>query len=181
MKDSKPSAALITAADIVDGQSFESPTSNRLAVYLHKRRHSACMSDCRCKCHNKAYRQTPTFLGKIFGKLLLGYSGTLAGMDECINTCRSNVAFNIQVTYTFPGWFVAKATATSIWRSHQSPLTLFLAVRNYIEDRHLFRHIGSGGLDGVRFLIQHRKVSPNDLEVTRGRTPLDVRSFKILD
>ena len=179
--DSRPNAALIAAANIADEQALKSSASSRVAVYLHKRRHSACMSDCRCKCHNKACRQTPAFLGGILGKLLVGYSGTLVGIDECSSTCRNNAVFNIQVTYVFPGWFVAKAISMSFWRTHQSPLTVFLAVRNYTEDRQLFHHIRSEDLDGVRYLLQHKRVSPNDLETSRGGTALHVRSLQHCD
>ena len=171
---SRPSATLLTAANIADGQSLGSTTSNSFAISLHKRHHSACLSNCTCECHGKACRQTHTFLSDIFGKLLIGYSGTLAAMSECSNTCRKDGVYSAQVTYVFPLWFVARAISVFVWRKQRS-LTASLAVRNFTEDYKLFHYIRSGDLANLKFLIHHKRVSPNDLEISCGRTALHVR------
>lgn len=173
-KDSRSNATLLKAANIADGQSLGFSTSTNFAISLHKRRYSACLSNCTCKCHGKACRQTHTFLSDILGNLLIRYSGTLAAMSECSNTCRKDGVCNARVTYVFPLWFVAMATSLFVWRK-QGSLTVSLAVRTFTKDWRLFHYIGSGDLASVKFLIRHKRVSPNDVEIICGRTALHVR------
>lgn len=176
-KDSRPNATLLTAANIADGQSLGSSRSSNFAISLQKRHHSAYLSNRTCECHGKASRQTHTFLSDILGKLLIGYSGTLVAMSECSNTCRKDGVYNAQVTYVFPLWFVAKAISVFVWRKQRS-LTVSLAVRNLTEDWKLFHYIVSGDLPSLKSLVHRKRVSPNDFEISSGRTALHVRSLE---
>ena len=175
-KDSKPDAKPNSAANVADGQSLKFSTSSNMTVSLHKRHHIPCLSNCRCQCQSKVCRQILTFLTEILGKLLIEYSGTLTAMDECSNTCRNDVVFNAQVTYVFPYWFVEKAISMAIRRTQRS-LTVFVAVRNYTQEWKLVHYILSGDLSGVKFMVQRKRVSPNDLDTCYGRTALHVRSL----
>ncbi|KAI9832146.1 MAG: hypothetical protein M1819_004497 [Sarea resinae] len=148
--------------------------STHAIVRVHTRQRAGCSPDCPCTCHQKHRIQSANFLTRIVGKLFVGYSGRLVGSSCCSEpSCRNSMTLNLQATYIFPRWFLAKAMALMAWQSRNSALTIVVKIRNYATDQEPFRRIAAGDFIGLEYLIHHKRISPNDLEVGRGQTLLD--------
>lgn len=74
-------------------------------------------SDCRCSCHSRLQMQSVST--RLFGALLVGYSGAPKSTRQCSvlkckETCSPNPS-SVRATYYFPAWFLGRQ---SPWPTH---------------------------------------------------------------
>lgn len=95
---------------------------------------SGCESDCPCCCHKPAPRNTswalPSILEGLVGSLFVGYAGLPVRCLACdTDSCSKARTIKLQITYSFPIWFLRYALQALIIASTSGTLTVSLTVR----------------------------------------------------
>jgi hypothetical protein len=157
---------------------FAYQTATFSTVRLHVRRQSQCHGYCSCICHSHMRARTPSFLKKIIGTLLLGYSGMPLLKSRCSNNdCRSYKSRSLELTYCFPQWFLERAVYLVAASTYTGGPMIGLTVRRrteYAKENSIFQMAIIGHIDGIRELLGRRLATPNDVDSVYGETALFV-------
>ena len=84
----------------------------------------SCETACKCQCHVRSVLQTPRWLRFLLGHCLMQYKNIpfTQRMPCDVPICKSNPEMDIQLSYFFPKWFLARAVFGSLcWDTLMGP------------------------------------------------------------
>lgn len=135
-------------------------------------------SDCRCSCHSRP--QVQSVSTRLFGALLVGYSGTPTSSRQCSaldckDTCNPSPS-SMRATYYFPAWFLAKAITLAYTSSAMTEPSFSLSVRNVVPwDSKWFTAAWKGDTEAMKTLLRTGQARLNDVDGNFGLAALTVR------
>ena len=106
------------------------------------------------------------------------YTVRLGSKSTCNeDSCQSHTAWVFEAAYFFPYWFLARAIyliiGTPLGGNPTFRLTLLKRVE-YTSEIGFFRMVETGNTKTLISLLDSRKASPSDVDITYGRTALCV-------
>jgi hypothetical protein len=115
------------------------------------------------------------YFRSVLGSLLVGYSGSPLISSRCNNLrCRHIGSFDVHVTYTFPGWFVAYTLSAIFQASRNGTWKFGLTARKRVELDHdtLLWASEHCNANEVRRLVESKPMLMNEIHVHDGQSPL---------
>ena len=136
-----------------------------------------CDRFCLCQCHQVTNLATPNHLGKILGRLFIGYIGLpLLSHRRCnVVTCRNERSqTRVRVTYLFPFWFalrqvaltITKASSTFMWTLNFPVITQSSCP--------MIVHTSLGSIEDVQGLLATDAAVLNAVDIIASKSPLHV-------
>ena len=138
-----------------------------------------CATGCICICHRRRTQRTPQVLDRVFGILLVGYTGIPRVTPHCDSTqCVQRSAPTVLISYFFPLWLIMRALYIVASLSRANGPQLIIRVPHIVsESSQIFILCQHGDTRGVRERIQRGLASTHDTVSLSGATPLHV-SFR---
>ena len=146
-------------------------------VTFHCRSIRSCEGHCSCICHSKYPYKSPRLVSKLLGSLFIGYSGLPLSTQQCNLSGCINQTRSIQVSYTFPSWFVWKTLNITAEQSFLNGPCFGLSVKNRINvaaGANIFSFASKGDIPAIVTLLEKRMGSLNDVTSVDGYTPFHV-------
>ncbi|CEI68151.1 unnamed protein product [Fusarium venenatum] len=130
---------------------------------------------CACSCHRIKLFRSPMLLDSIIGGLFVGYTGRPNIRQPCnVPRCKEHCSSLIQVTYTFPRWFVAKLISAALLLKPAADPSMTVAVHRLVaKDSNVFYYSKIGNIEKLKQLFSSGGASPNDVHCSSGVTALD--------
>lgn len=138
-----------------------------------------CNRFCLCRCHIVTNIATPNLLGKVIGRLFIGYIGLPVLSHRTCNliTCQPESSqMRTRIAYLFPTWFalrlialtIAQASTTFMWTlsfpvvtQPDAPIVVFASL---------------GSIEKIQALLATKAALLNSVESTANKSPLHVRA-----
>ena len=138
-----------------------------------------CTTGCCCICHRRNPPRTPKILDRLFGILLVGYSGVARVTPTCDSIhCVQRSVPNILISYFFPWWLLARALIILARLSLISGPEMVIRVPRIVnENSRIFNMCTENDTHGLRELVQQGLASPFDVSALRGETALQVSIY----
>ena len=140
-----------------------------------------CETWCSCVCHQRTAISTSPIFTALLGTLFVGYSGQPSLKGRCNQSqCRSTGQKQIQFTYTFPRWFLARMVSVVLTSMPMGePRAVIVVQRTVPNDAEVFHFTKLGNIDKLMNLFSSGLASPNDVHCVSGATALDASSLHI--
>jgi hypothetical protein len=128
-----------------------------------------CDPSCNCQCHARTRYQSPRWLSAVVGSLFYA-STNPPTLDK--RPCNSTKCFrpqqtnSVRFTYYFPTWMMRSAIVYSLWANLDGEnASWFVRMpREIPEASDCWFHIHHGNEDAIKQLLQHRRISPFDID-----------------
>ena len=136
--------------------------------------------DCSCACHSNRSFKSSGILDKFMGRLFIGYSSLPTITSSCnLEACRNRGShgIRIQLSYTFPTWFVWKKLEIFAKSGISGPC-LGLSLRNRINVINAMNILSAaryGDISMIIKLLEKREASLRDITLFAGESPFVVR------
>ena len=138
---------------------------------------SHCDRFCLCQCHQVTNLATPNHLGKILGRLFIGYIGLpLLSHRRCnVVTCRNERSqTRIRITYLFPFWFALRQVALTFTKVSSTFMwTLNFPVITQTSCP-MIVHASLGSIEDVQGLLATDAAVLNAIDIISSKSPLHV-------
>ena len=136
-----------------------------------------CDRSCLCQCHKVTNIATPNPLGKVIGRLFIGYIGLPVLSHRTCNriTCRPESSqMRIRIAYLFPIWFALRLIALTITQASTTFMwTLsFPVVTQSNAPIVVFSSLGS--IEKIQAWLATKAAVLNSVESTANKSPLHV-------
>ncbi len=136
-----------------------------------------CDRFCLCQCHKVTSIATPNPLGKVIGRLFIGYIGLPVLSHRTCNriTCRRESSqMKIRIAYLFPIWFALRLIALTITQASTTFMwTLsFPIVTQSNAPILVFSSLGS--VEKIQALLATKAAVLNSIDSTANKSPLHV-------
>ena len=143
-----------------------------------------CDRSCLCQCHKVTSIATPNPLGKVIGRLFIGYIGLPVLSHRTCNriTCRRESSqMRIRIAYLFPVWFALRLIALTVTQASTTFMwTLsFPVVTQTNAPIAVFSSLGS--IEKIQALLAAKAAVLNSVESTANKSPLHVGASTALD
>ena len=141
-----------------------------------------CKIGCPCRCHLQSEWRSPPFLHHLLGALFVNYAGLPSISADCTyKLCQGHPESHIRFKYYFPRWVLARVVELMVQISKARGLWQCLKVAEVIsDDADIFKYVALDSTDGVKRLLDSRKVSPFVVSNIGGVTPLLVSHISII-
>ena len=141
-----------------------------------------CNQYCLCQCHKVTNMATPDSLGRVVGRLFVGYIGLpLLSHRKCNRlTCRHGRSqMRIRIAYLFPLWFALRLIALTITKASTTFMwTLsFPAVAQTGSPMLILTSLGS--IEKVQELLITNAAVLNAIDIIASKSPLHVGTMVI--
>ena len=137
-----------------------------------------CNLRCKCSCHLRYGARISPVANALLGQIFVGYMGLPVLASGCSTaSCASSSAKSVQITYTFPTWFIHRTIDITLGSNYFGEPELNLRIRNrreYSSEHSMFQLARSGDIKSMRYRLSHRLASPNDVSTRGGSTAFDV-------
>ncbi|KAK1727818.1 ankyrin repeat-containing protein-like protein [Colletotrichum acutatum] len=144
--------------------------SASVGVRLRQAR-TTCQSTCLCSCHSSKLRKSPSFMDRMVGQLMLGYSGLPLLSTKCDSAaCIKGQTPAVNVEY----WFPLGVCWSQIIRLHLSyeanvgPSLQLSTLRRVPDSSQCVSYALDGNIQGLKSLFGQGLASPRDVSSTRG-------------
>ena len=141
------------------------------------RDHGICFDYCNCSCHKVHRFRTPQILTRALGALFVQCSGyPLESLVRCTDTrCQVQYKLNAKIHYWFPAWLLSRMMAIHFMLTLYNEPVVSLTVRVVVSGTaDIIEFAAQDNVTGLQRLFNGRSASPNDVDVTYGRTALGV-------
>lgn len=136
-----------------------------------------CDQFCICQCHKVTNMATPSSLGKVIGRLFIGYIGLPLLSHRTCNrfTCRQGRSqTKIRIAYLFPLWFALRLIALTITKASTTFMwTLSFPVVTQ-SGCPMLVHTSLGSIEKVQRLLATNAAVLNAIDIIASKSPLHV-------
>ena len=138
-----------------------------------------CDRFCICQCHKVTNMATPNPLGKVIGRLFIGYVGVPLLSHRTCNrvSCRHGRSqMRIRIAYLFPLWFALRLIALTITKTSTSfmwALTFPVVTQTSCP---MLVLTALGSIEKVQGLLATNAVVLNAIDIIASKSPLHVRT-----
>ena len=135
-------------------------------------------TSCTYDCHGSTRARKFNISNRLFGRLLIGYSGTPITNLKCNKIgCLGQPQRSLIIVYCFPTWFLARIIQVVMETHCSGDPTMSISLRRRVDiDTGCLvnNYARNGDIDAFKALFSERVVLPNDLNWV-GYTALHVR------
>jgi ankyrin repeat protein len=132
---------------------------------------TTCRSGCPCACHLHQKKSSPAVVGRILGRLFVGYAGIPIFSPKCtVQSCNKSRARSFSLEY----WFPLGSLSSAILRlqvGYQPNIGTLLhldTLRRVPDTAQCISFALSGDIKGLQHLFDNGLASPRDISSTRG-------------